>query len=496
MKWSIRARLSALYSAIVVVVVVASAVVVAVVQERMSLRRLDEEIARQMLTLQAVMHTEFGKGLNLEVSAEEASGEVVAPGRVLALLRRDGELLAMWGHPIDGAWRPPVDTDVRFHTITIGSERGRLLSERVEHDGVRYVAAVVAPLADFERDMGQLRRSLLLGIVSALALAGVTGLVVGRRALRPLADMAEQARTMTEANPVARLRAPNPGDELGTFASSFNGLLDRLASVLQAQRQFMADASHELRTPVSIVRSAAQVTLARPLRSDGEYRESLTIVAEQAERLTRLVDAMFLLSRAEANGLPLMREAVYIDDLRGRDGTRPPRRRAGARRLDRDDRRRRALVRRRRPALASAAHQRDRQRDSPRPARRCRHLPAHRRCADGADCRRWAGHRRCGPETNLRPLRQAERELCRRRSRTTDRQMGGRSSWRKCDARIERANGIDVRDQAAGYRRSGWATGRGRERDGRDSRRRGDASVGRLRRRTISWCPRPVAGTG
>ncbi len=315
MKWSIRARLSALYSAIVVVVVVASAVVVAVVQEGMSLRRLDEEIARQMLTLQAVMHTEFGKGLNLEVSAEEASGEVVAPGRVLALLRVDGELLAMWGHPIDGAWRPPVHTDVRFHTITIGSERGRLLSERVEHDGFRYVAAVVAPLADFERDMGQLRRSLLLGIVSALALAGVAGLVVGRRALRPLADMAEQARTMTEANPVERLRAPNPGDELGTFASSFNGLLDRLAAVLQAQRQFMADASHELRTPVSIVRSAAQVTLARPLRSDGEYRESLTIVAEQAERLTRLVDAMFLLSRAEANGLPLMREAVYIDDL-------------------------------------------------------------------------------------------------------------------------------------------------------------------------------------
>lgn len=315
MQWSIRARLSALYSAIVVVVVVASAVVVAVVQERMSLRRLDEEIARQMLTLQAVMHTEFGKGLNLKASAEEASGEVVAPGRVLALLRSDGALLAMWGPPIDGAWRPPVDTDVRFHTITIGSERGRLLSERVEHDGFRYVAAVVAPLVDFERDMGQLRRSLMLGIFSALALAAIAGLVVGRHALRPLAEMAEQARAITEANPVERLRAPNPRDELGTFASSFNGLLDRLASVLQAQRQFMADASHELRTPVSIVRSAAQVTLARPLRSDSEYRESLTIVAEQAERLTRLVDAMFLLSRAEANGLPLMREAVYLDDL-------------------------------------------------------------------------------------------------------------------------------------------------------------------------------------
>ncbi len=378
----------------------------------------------------------------------------------------------MWGHPIDGAWRPPVDTDVRFHTITIGSERGRLLSERVEHDGVRYVAAVVAPLADFERDMGQLRRSLMLGIVSALALAGVAGLVVGRRALRPLADMAEQARTMTEANPVERLRAPNPADELGTFASSFNGLLDRLASVLQAQRQFMADASHELRTPVSIVRSAAQVTLARPLRSDGEYRESLTIVAEQAERLTRLVDAMFLLSRAEANGLPLMREAVYIDDLVA-ETVRALRVVAQERGVSiemtgddellfvGDDRLLRQMFTN---VIGNAIHH----------ARRSVAVTCQRtadaltvRIADDGQGIAVADH-----TTNLRPLRQAERELCRRRSRTTDRQMGGRGSWWKCDAPSERPNGIGVRDQAAGYHRSGWATGRGRERDGREAARR------------------------
>jgi signal transduction histidine kinase len=127
--------------------------------------------------------------------------------------------------------------------------------------------------------------------------------------------MAAQAMAITEENPVDRLNAPHPFDELGVLATAFNGLLDRLAGVLDAQRQFMADASHELRTPVSIVRTAAQVALTRETRSIEDYKESMTIVGEQAERLTRLVDSMFLLSRAEARGLPLVPEVLYLDDI-------------------------------------------------------------------------------------------------------------------------------------------------------------------------------------
>jgi two-component system OmpR family sensor kinase len=66
---------------------------------------------------------------------------------------------------------------------------------------------------------------------------------------------------------------------------------------------------------VSVVRTTAQVTLARDERSHHEYREALGIVAEQSVRLTRLVDAMFMLSRAEAHGLPLTREPVYVNDI-------------------------------------------------------------------------------------------------------------------------------------------------------------------------------------
>jgi signal transduction histidine kinase len=127
--------------------------------------------------------------------------------------------------------------------------------------------------------------------------------------------MARQAQHINERNPTGRLTAPPVNDELGDLASSFNELLDRLAAALNFQRQFMADASHELRTPVSVVRTATQVALSQHIRASEEYRESLAIIGEQATRLSRLVDAMFLLSRAEAHGIPLRPEFLNLDDL-------------------------------------------------------------------------------------------------------------------------------------------------------------------------------------
>jgi signal transduction histidine kinase len=105
------------------------------------------------------------------------------------------------------------------------------------------------------------------------------------------------------------------GDELGQFARAFNGLLARLRDTLRVQRQFMADASHELRTPVSIVQSAADVTLARDTRSETDYRDALAIVAGESRRLGRLVDDMLVLARADAGGYPLRLEHLYLDEL-------------------------------------------------------------------------------------------------------------------------------------------------------------------------------------
>jgi two-component system, OmpR family, sensor kinase len=166
-----------------------------------------------------------------------------------------------------------------------------------------------------ELQHAELVRAMLTGVLVALLAAGLGSWIIGRHALTPLTDMAVQATRINEHDPRGRLSSPHTDDELGQLTAAFNGLLDRLAAALDQQRQFMADASHELRTPVSIVRTASQVVLAKADRSPAEYRESLEIVADQATRLTGMVDAMFLLARAEAHGVPLSREFVNLDDL-------------------------------------------------------------------------------------------------------------------------------------------------------------------------------------
>lgn len=320
MKWSIRARLTAWYSAVMVVVLISVTLVIGIRQERLMLQQFDEGIGRLMLTLQGVMRTEFGEGLDLQAAADEASSEVFAPDRTLMLTRPDGQLLAMWGLPIDRTWRPattPLLTRL-LTTLDIGTTDVRVWSEPVTFQGHSYIATIVAPLEELDVATSDLRRTLLLGILVAFGVAAIGGWLFGRQTLRPLDEMATQAMAITASNASTvgeRLHTPNAHDELGRLGTAFNGVLDRLVDTLQTQRQFMADASHELRTPVSVVRTTAQVTLARDDRSPADYREMMEIVDEQAVRLTHLVDTMFLLSRAEANGLPLAPEPVYIDDI-------------------------------------------------------------------------------------------------------------------------------------------------------------------------------------
>ena len=320
MKLSIRTRLTLWYSSIVVIVLVTGAVVASFAQRELALQRLDDDLARSMATLEGVMRTEFGEGLTLEASAEEASVEVVVPDRALMLTREDGTPLEVWGVSLEQASLSLIDTSsatTTSATTTVPTPAGelRVLSRRVNHAGHRYMAFVVAPLATLRAQHAEMVRAMCLGVIIALIAAAGGGWLIGRQTLRPLTRMADEARQVNERDPKERLVVPPVNDELGHLAASFNGLLDRLASAMNFQRQFMADASHELRTPVSVVRTATQVTLSKDIRSVDEYRESLEIIGEQANRLTRLVDEMFLLSRAEAHGVPLRREFLNLDDV-------------------------------------------------------------------------------------------------------------------------------------------------------------------------------------
>jgi two-component system, OmpR family, sensor kinase len=127
--------------------------------------------------------------------------------------------------------------------------------------------------------------------------------------------MADRARKIGVENLSERLPVARRRDELAHLAETFNELLGRLEASLVQQRQFMADASHELRTPVATTRTAASVALQQEHRDEAEYRETLRIVEQQAVRLSRVVDDMFTLARADAGNYPVRMTPMYLDEV-------------------------------------------------------------------------------------------------------------------------------------------------------------------------------------
>ena len=153
-----------------------------------------------------------------------------------------------------------------------------------------------------------------VAIPVAVLLAAIGGFWLAAVGLRPMTAMADRAAHISP-NGAEDLGESDRDDELGQFARAFNGLVARLRATLRSQRQFMADASHELRTPVLVIRSAADVTLQREHRNEQEYREALSIVGDQGRRVTRLVDDMLVLARADAGGYPIQRGPLYVDEI-------------------------------------------------------------------------------------------------------------------------------------------------------------------------------------
>ena len=149
----------------------------------------------------------------------------------------------------------------------------------------------------------------------SLVVAGIGGWFLTGRSLSPVVVMADRARKIGVESLNARLPVANPCDELGLLAETFNELLARLETSVEQQRQFMADASHELRTPVTIARTAARVALQQPTRTETEYRETLEIVEQERIRLSRIVDDMFTLTRADAGNHPMRTTPMYLDEV-------------------------------------------------------------------------------------------------------------------------------------------------------------------------------------
>jgi heavy metal sensor kinase len=148
----------------------------------------------------------------------------------------------------------------------------------------------------------------------AVLLAGSGGWLLARRALRPVDQMTEAARRISAEHLDERVHTTGTGDELDRLAATLNDMLARLDVTFRQIRQFSADASHELQTPLTILQGELEVALRAP-RTPDEYRRVLTSALEESKRIARLVEGLLLLSRADAGMLRMDHQAVDLARL-------------------------------------------------------------------------------------------------------------------------------------------------------------------------------------
>jgi two-component system OmpR family sensor kinase len=162
------------------------------------------------------------------------------------------------------------------------------------------------------------RRHFLLVMAAVLPLAllcaGGGGWILARRALRPVDRMTEAARRIGAEHLNERLEATGADDELDRLAATLNDMLGRLDTAFRQIRQFSADASHELQTPLTILQGELEIALRAP-RSPEEYQRVLASALEESARIARLVEGLLLLSRADAGVLRMDRQPVDLAEL-------------------------------------------------------------------------------------------------------------------------------------------------------------------------------------
>jgi heavy metal sensor kinase len=319
---SLRARLTFWYVGVLAVVLASVSILIHVLLGRELHDRVDENLRAMTGIAATSLGNDLAEGQSVIDAARSTAAELHSAQAMLVIYDGNGIQLAEAGRDDELELTLPQhitsdQTALFTVTETDDDDRHRIALRRavVGASATEYLIVAGTDLEATEEELASLTRILLTVVPSALVLAGLVGWFLARHSLSPVMMMAERARRIGVENIGGRLPVVNPHDELGRLAETFNELLGRLATSFALQRQFMADASHELRTPLATTRTAATVALQMPHRSEADYRATLHIIEQQTERLTRLVDDMFTLARADAGNYPVARAPMYLDEL-------------------------------------------------------------------------------------------------------------------------------------------------------------------------------------
>ena len=187
----------------------------------------------------------------------------------------------------------------------------RVLNIEVQAPDQSFIVQVAAPLDELYGALQRFETVLLVSIPVFLLCAAAGGYWMSARALSPVDQITRTARTISARSLSNRLVVPQTRDELQRLSETLNGMLERLEGAFRQITQFTADASHELRTPISLMRTEAEITLSQP-RSAEEYREAFEEVYSELERTSELVEKLMLLARADYGAEVLQFETVDL----------------------------------------------------------------------------------------------------------------------------------------------------------------------------------------
>lgn len=188
----------------------------------------------------------------------------------------------------------------------------RLYATPIQGAGRRAGTVVAAlSLEPYERSASRTLIASLTFVGATLLLIIVVAVWIVRRALRPVDRMTAEAASWSESDLDHRFNAGEPHDELTRLASTFDHMLDRLASSLRREQRFSAELSHELRTPLAAISAEAQLALARARHGD-EYREALEVIRIRAKQLERTLEALMAAARAESGAAPGTADALEV----------------------------------------------------------------------------------------------------------------------------------------------------------------------------------------
>ncbi|OLE51570.1 MAG: hypothetical protein AUG51_22590 [Acidobacteria bacterium 13_1_20CM_3_53_8] len=320
---SVRTRLMLWYVGVLALVLIAFSITVYALLAAILYDSLDTELGATINeTSLSLVHEIAVEGKGGRDAAASVLDEHIAPRQAAAIFDSEGNLIAedtaQGGiHATLPSMNLVPQSDAELYTLPSGqgnsvtSRRVAIRRVNIPATNNSYIVVISQPFDRVNRELRLFRIILALAVLAALVLTGAGGWFLARRSLAPVVEMTERAHRISAENLEQRLPLTNPHDELGHLAATFNELLARLDDAFGQQRRFMADASHELRTPLSVMRTATGVTLEKGERNESEYREALQIIDEQARRLTRIVEDMFTLARADSG-----RRAVNFHDFR------------------------------------------------------------------------------------------------------------------------------------------------------------------------------------